>query len=138
MIGNSAYAHYECNELIDYPGDTPNDQPSSSPVLGVTYRSISINNPFPKIVPLNWKNWYNVSSNKSRISSSFSSNKLSYKIELNSNNLTRINANAFSYSSWDSIDKNGSSRFITGNSFSSRANSNSYCAIGKFSSTCDR
>mgnify|MGYP004648390689 CR=1 FL=1 len=138
LIGNSAYAHYECNELIDYPGDTPNDQPSSSPVLGVTYRSISINTPFPKVTSLNWKDWYGVTSNKNRLANSFDNNNLLYKIELNSSNLAQISANASSYSSWNSIDKNGSSSFITGNSFSSRANSNSYCAIGKFSSTCDR
>lgn len=135
---NFAY-NANCDVNVTSPSCPSNDPNcNDTPILGVTYRAIDVNSPFPKATPVNWKNWYDVSSNKSRLSSSFSSNKLSYKIELNSNNLTRINAIPSSYSSWGSINKNGSSSFITSNIFSKRANSNSYCAIGKFSSTCDR
>lgn len=135
---NFAY-NASCDVNVTSPSCPSNDPNcNDTPILGVTYRAIDVNSPFPKATPVNWKNWYDVSSNKSRLSSSFDSNKLSYKIELNSNNLTRINAIPSSYSSWGSIDKNGSSSFITSNIFSKRANSNSYCAIGKFSSTCDR
>ena len=143
--GRSFWYNADCD--VDITSTSTPSNPSCStndpscndtPILGVTYRTMSIKTPFPKTVPLNWKDWYANNSNKARLSDSFSSNKLIYKIELNSNNLSQVNTNSSSYSNWGSIRKNGSSSFVTNNDFSKRANNNSYCAIGEFSSTCDR
>ena len=91
----------DCDVNVTSPSCPSNDPNcNDTPILGVTYRAIDVNSPFPKAIPTNWKNWYNVSLNKARISSSFDSGKLSYKIELNSNNLTRINAITYPYTSW--------------------------------------
>lgn len=108
---------------------------NESSILGINYRTIDVSNPFPKYISANWKDWYNNSSNQIRLSNTFSNNPL-YSISLDSNALNEIDKIQTSYSDWNNINKNGSSSFII-NNFSVRANGDSYCEIGKFSSNCD-
>lgn len=100
---------------------------------GVYFRPIDINNPFPNGLSKNsyWTNFYNKETKKIEnvkdaignnidITKSFNSNELSYKIYLTNNkikNIKKYNNNKTSsggiYTSWKSMDKNGTSQFIT-------------------------
>jgi len=116
------------------------------------YRSISVNNPFPKGntttgegIPTNWKNWYLESLNQNRIKDTYD-NGIIYSINLNnakSEKIKQINDES-TYIDWNNIDQkidsetNGSSKLVT-DLFDVKANNKSYCKIGEFDPiNCDK
>lgn len=126
---------------------------------GLRYRTISVKKPFPKAkdkseIPDNWAEWYCGSNsscggnndpgneNSNRLKQTFNgypSNYI-YKITLNRSKISSIKSNNKIYTSWDGIDKTGSSEFVTSN-FDTKAicgtDSGSCCEIGKFKDSCD-
>lgn len=129
---------------------------------GLRYRTISVENPFPKAgtktdIPNNWAEWYCGTNNScgggpntgqdsanSRLNSTFNGypSNYDYKITLNHSKISSIKSinRSSIYTSWQGINKNGSSDFVTSN-FETKANcgnGGSCCEIGKFNADCDK
>ncbi len=122
--------------------------------LKYNYRSINVNNPFPKKVPSNWSKWYK--ENPNRLGNTFSNiDKPLYSIHINKydnndaskNSLSDVRKfNDTSYTNWDHMLSNGKSNVVcpevntgSGLIFGERVcNSGiSYCNLGEFSKGCD-
>ena len=107
--------------------------------MDLSYRAISEKDPFPKYIPVNWIDWYNIPSNKNRLLSSFENypdNPL-YRISFSESEINRILNDNTVYTSWKNIDDDGSSAYVS-NYFNKKANNSSYCKMGEFSSSCDK
>lgn len=102
----------------------------------VNYRSIDINNPFPRAgnnknnIPSNWRGY-----DSNRLANSY--NYLHYSV--GSTNALK-NIFNYDYATFDSISKNGTSSFIRDNDGTIVANVNNYnyCKRGQWSAACDR
>lgn len=114
--------------------------------LNYRYRSISVSDPFPKAtviaeLPNNWKEWWSNNSNRKRIMNTFD-NGLFYKVYLDSNVINKINTDyKTSYTSWDNINNNGESKFVSKYSSSSSdvKKTQSFCPLGRWDAdTCDK
>lgn len=127
------------------------------------YRSISLNNPFPKVdaeagvgYPINWMDWMtgsNKDNNIARLKNTYdydpiylvtlTKNFSSNGIEIDEiNSCSSIGANQVygcsrSYGSFDGLSIEGISNLIDSYPFWSQNNQNSYCGLGLFSSRCD-
>lgn len=101
-------------------------------VLKYNFRTIDVNNPFPGGKKgKDWEEWYNKSSNVSRMANSYSNPY--YSVTFGSHTFW----NTGSYLSWSNMNANGSSTFID-DKFEKKAGDTSYCSIGYFSDDCDK
>ena len=101
-------------------------------VLKYNFRTIDVNNPFPGGKKgKDWEEWYNKSSNVSRMANSY--NNLYYSVTFGSHTFWDTG----SYLSWSNMNANGSSTFID-DKFEKKASDTSYCSIGYFSDDCDK
>lgn len=104
------------------------------------YRSIDVENPFPKnVVPENWAKWYENASNKQRLINSYSnysSNNPLYSIKFDSNKKNTILSDDSVYTDWTGITNNGVSTFVQ-TYFDKLPTNDSYCKKGKWNSSCD-
>ena len=103
------------------------------------YRSIDVENPFPKnVIPDNWKNWYVNTSNKQRLANSYSNypNNALYAITFDSNKKRTMLSNNSVYTDWTGITNNGVSTFVQ-TYFDKLPTNDSYCKKGKWNSACD-
>ena len=102
------------------------------------YRSISVNEPFPKgkeNAPVNWKDWIAVSSNETRISNTYN-NGIKYSIIINKNDLASIGG--INYIGLIDYSSDGTSKFVN-DRFNTKQNASySYCGLGFFSADCDK
>ena len=132
ISNNNFWYSADCSIAVDKDDNLYDD-------VKVRYRSINLNDPFPKnVIADNWKDWISNTSNVARLKSTFN---LYPDSPLYSINIDRSELNSFDnlpYSSWDNVSVDGSDKFITDNDFSRRANNTSYCEINKFSDNCDR
>ena len=116
--------------------------------LSYKYRSISLNNPFPKAnanynnIAINWLSWYgNSDTNKARIANTYD-NGVKYSITINKisgnrNSISSIQSLGGNYISMNGVGSNGHSSFVD-DKFTIRQGSNiSYCGLGYFSTNCD-
>jgi len=109
----------------------------------IKYRSISLNNPFPKgNIVKNWKSWWDENNNKQRIFNTYSNNPL-YKIIISKLDngtgvsIADINKVNSHYGSLEGIDSNGNSKFVF-EKFTTKSNTQSFCPLGKFiADECD-
>ena len=102
------------------------------------YRPISESTPFPKSIPVNWVDWYNGNrSNQDRLANSFRADKLLYSINLNADDVSKIQKYNKSYTNWDYVSSSGVDELVK-EEFSKKASSSSYCPIGKFDASCDK
>lgn len=129
----------------------------------LVYRTIDVENPFPKSnnelskIAVNWRNWYcsngDSSSgncaidhqNEMRLANSYNSSRLLYSVNLNDSVIDNIVSDTNSgnyYYSFGTINNSGSSNFVNNriisNLFSIHNATNSYCELGKFSESCDQ
>ena len=122
----------------DKPGDS--DEPASG--LNYRYRSISVDDPFPRgesYIPYNWKKWYSIGSNQTRVSNSLNYTPV-YTVTFNRNNSNQITDEDSIYVNWSNINNDGSSKLLNSWKTSGILNSNSvqsYCEKGRFSTECD-
>ena len=102
------------------------------------YSPISESTPFPKSIPVNWVDWYNGNrSNQDRLANSFRADKLLYSINLNADDVSKIQKYNKSYTNWDYVSSSGVDELVK-EEFSKKASSSSYCPIGKFDASCDK
>ena len=123
--GIDYYVEAECNIGVEYK------------IPEIRYRTISVENPFPKgetTIPSNWREWWNSTSFQNRIKNTY--NTLDYRLELTKENaeiVSDINKR-YLYTDWNLIKDNGSSELVNdyklGFEFKSNI-SDSYCPIGK-------
>ena len=129
----------------------------------LVYRTIDVENPFPKSnnelskIAVNWRNWYcsngDSSSgncaidhqNEMRLANSYNSSRLLYSVNLNDSVIDNIVSDTNSgnyYYSFGTINNSGSSNFVNNriisNLFSIHNATNSYCELGEFSASCDQ
>ena len=105
--------------------------------LKFKYRPISESRPFPTSIPDNWNEWYDARSNQDRITNSFNSSNLLYSINLGTVDFSKLQRYKKSYTNWDYVSPTGVDNVVK-NEFNKKANSSSYCPIGKFDSSCDK
>ena len=128
--------------------------------LKYVYRSVDVDSPFPKEnISSNWKDWYSIEANRSRLSTTFNREPL-YEIVINKydNNdgnafISKItNYNNVSYTSWNNMRNNnsdGRSSFICGTNnksgvgfdkayCSTNYNDSSFCPLGFIGNNCDK
>lgn len=109
--------------------------------INVSYRSISVSNPFPKNKIA--KNWVEVSRKNdymNRIKNTFSK-KAYYSVTFKKSEIDKItneNNKKRNYKSFDGITSDGISEMIRKNSEFKVNNANSYCKLGYFSTNCDQ
>ena len=124
----------------------PPDNDGGDRKLSYRFRTIDVNNPFPKgkdYTPKNWFDWYwNHPTNRTRLANVYNRNPI-YVVTLDKDSISAIkeyNKNNY-YTDWKDMDKNGSSGFLTnfGQKFVSIRNgaNGSYCKLGEFLSSCD-
>lgn len=135
---------YECTD-----GDFPCDEDDDKLKVAYDYRSISVDNPFPKAdskdeVAENWQDWYcgndstcsSSNANMQRIKNTYINNEIFYSVNFSRGGYSDVD---YIYTSWDSITKDGTSDFINVNPgselFTKVTNSSSYCKLGKFDSS---
>ena len=122
----------------DEPGDP--DEPASG--LNYRYRSISVDDPFPRgesYIPYNWKKWYSIGNNQTRLSNSLNYTPV-YTVTFNRGNSDQITGEDSTYVNWSNINNDGSSKLLNSWKTSGILNSNSvqsYCEKGRFSTECD-
>ena len=129
----------------------------------LAYRTIDVENPFPKSnnelskIAVNWREWYCSNSdnssgncaidnqNKMRLANSYNSSRLLYSVNLNDSVIDYIVSDTSSgnyYYSFGTINNSGSSNFVNNriisNLFSIHNATNSYCELGEFSESCDQ
>lgn len=139
--------------INDPDNPDPDPDPSDEPDYfekAVVYRSIDLNNPFPRAnqstgegIKENWKDWYAGSnSNKQRLKRAFDNYPTAplYAVEMDSDKLKRIfdNNRGRSYNDWNSISDGGVNSFIMEYGVDYSRSGNSFCYIGQFNSECDR
>ena len=124
--------------LYDDPDDP--DRPASG--LNYRYRSISVDDPFPRgesYIPYNWKKWYSIGNNQTRLSNSLNYTPV-YTVTFNRDNSNQITDEDSTYVNWSNINNDGSSKLLNSWKTSGILNSNSvqsYCEKGRFSTECD-
>lgn len=126
----------------------------------LTYRTIDVEDPFPKSnnelskIAVNWREWYCSNSdnssgncaidnqNKMRLANSYNSSRLLYSVNLNDSVIDDIVSDTNSgnyYYSFGSLEKSGVSSFVNNQSLFTITNAtNSYCELGEFSESCDQ
>ena len=94
------------------------------------YRPIDINNPFPNGVESNsyWYDWNNLASNRKNPNLLNSFNNISYKIGTINTNAVRLYKNNNPYNSWQYMNVNGSSSFVS--TYNMRQGTQSYYKLG--------
>lgn len=111
------------------------------------YRSILLENPFPKSdtigIAVNWNEWYNSFNNKSRIKNTYM-NGVKYKILISKINnsgtikISDINAMGGNYVDLINFNKDGTSNFVENTFLIKQGVGVSYCGLGYFSTSCDK
>ncbi len=154
--GITINAKSTCTVAVKHILYDPPDKEGENFKAAYSYRSITVNNPFPTAdtsdkttYPENWRDWYcgsgnscsTSNSNKVRIANSYSnypSNPL-YKIVFDSDKKYFISNQTSNYASFDNIKNDGHSSFVE-TVFENGGNpsiSNSYCGLGIWSKSCD-
>lgn len=106
--------------------------------LNVSYRPISVSNPFPKKVAKNWEEIIKNPTSMNRIKNTFNS-KIFYSITFEKSavdNIASENNKKKNYKSFEGISSDGVSSMVS-EKFNIKNNASSYCALGYFSSECD-
>lgn len=106
--------------------------------LNVSYRPISVSNPFPKKVAKNWEEISKNPTSMNRIKNTFN-NKIFYSITFEKSavdNIASENNKKKNYKSFEGISSDGVSSMVS-EKFNIKNNASSYCALGYFSSKCD-
>ena len=122
--------------------DDPDDPDEPASGLNYRYRSISVDDPFPRgesYIPYNWKKWYSIGNNQTRLSNSLNYTPV-YTVTFNRGNSDQITGEDSTYVNWSNINNDGSSKLLNSWKTSGILNSNSvqsYCEKGRFSTECD-
>ena len=107
------------------------------------YRTISVNNPFPKVVASNWVEYYNSSKNMARLKSTFANGESGryYSVSLTRDKVNKIIGinESDTYTTFKNINNEGISSVINdANGFTIFANGDSFCKLGEFNASCDK
>ena len=117
--------------------------------LSYIFRPISLSNPFPKNVAVNWESWLENNKEATRIKDT-KDYGVKYSIRLSKFDiddavmLSNINSYSSKHGSYDELngyEVDGSGAFINKSnniSFSIKQGTTSYCGLGYFSSNCDQ
>ena len=120
-------------------------------ILKYRYRVINVKDPFPRAngnkskIPSNWREWYDNTANKARLSNTYNKSPI-YVLSVSKNRVSNMaslasinNYNELSaYTSWNNMNKDGTSSFISKIGFKTTNIYNGYCKLGEFSSGCDK
>ena len=112
---------------------------------GAFYRTIDVEDPFIKTnnvaSSVNWSEWWNGNTqNQKRVNNTFSyyPNNPTYKVVIDNSLINKyVNYNK-SYTNWDTVNEDGSNTFVNTSNGFEFSGINSYCEIGRLSSSCDK
>ena len=145
-IGLRTSGNNKCS--FDVGGSNDGNPPTQ--FSNLIYRSIDVGEPFPAYnarkdsdtIPVNWRSWYQIHSNSSRLTNSYEDSKLNYTIVLDNAKISEINKdtnlNPNVYSSLGEMNNNGTNNFVSKYVMKNNTTNKNYCPVSEFDEQCDK
>lgn len=145
-IGLRTSGNNKCS--FDVGGSNDGNPPTQ--FSNLIYRSIDVGEPFPAYnarkdfdtIPVNWRSWYQIHSNSSRLTNSYEDSKLNYTIVLDNAKISKINKdtnlNPNVYSSLGEMNNNGTNNFVSKYVMKNNTTNKNYCPVSEFDEQCDK
>lgn len=145
-IGLNITGNNKCS--FDVGGSNDGNPPTQ--FSNLIYRSIDVGEPFPAYnarkdsdtIPVNWRSWYQIHSNSSRLTNSYEDSKLNYTIVLDNAKISEINKdtnlNPNVYSSLGEMNNNGTNNFVSKYVMKNNTTNKNYCPVSEFDEQCDK